>query len=389
MIYKNVIKCITTLFIFLTVSPLLSQKVLKVKIELPSDMEIDNVSVYLDNGKTVSKIKKFEKVGTSKLILIDTFYSSYAVINLQYKKEPKGILGNTFFVTEDPATIILEKPGSSSTSLENYKLVNAYDFKKERAELTKWDSIERNKALDFETKNHDNIFIKNDTAVRRHYFGFLRKNLSAKRLDYIKAHANSYYAFYIFRTEIAINNPFNTVDSLITAYNTIFPDKFKYSDEGNFLNEYLHGKRSFSAGSPSVTFTSKDVYGKLISLLSFREKKYVMLHFWATWCTPCIEEIPKIKEFSQRFGSDDLAIISIAYQSPEYSNFMNVIRKYKMDWYQIYNDIDINNKFGNAPIPRVCLIDKTGKVIYDNIDGDSVERQKLSKLEEILLKSIE
>jgi thioredoxin-related protein len=81
-----------------------------------------------------------------------------------------------------------------------------------------------------------------------------------------------------------------------------------------------------------------------------------------------VKELPALKELNDEYKSKDLQIISVAYPSQKYSDYPAAIKKYHMDWINIYNDGDLINKYGNRATPRICLIDKNGKYIYDSID---------------------
>jgi hypothetical protein len=79
----------------------------------------------------------------------------------------------------------------------------------------------------------------------------------------------------------------------------------------------------------------------------------------------------------------NLQIISIALKSNE-PDHRKTISKYGMDWIQIYNDPDLLHKYGDLPIPRICLIDKSGKVVYDQIGAGQNDDFQLNDLREKL-----
>ena len=172
-------------------------------------------------------------------------------------------------------------------------------------------------------------------------------------------------------------------DSLIDILDSLFPDNFKFSDEGNYLKDYLHSRSSKPEKGVTIDFTSKGINGKNVTLSQFKNPKNVLLHFWANWCFPCIREIPLIKEISNQYGQKDLQIISVALKS-SYGDFIEATEKYQMDWINIYNDADLINKYGNYPVPRICVIDKTGILIYDSHGVTKNEDPQLSKLNQVL-----
>ena len=68
-------------------------------------------------------------------------------------------------------------------------------------------------------------------------------------------------------------------------------------------------------GKEAPDFTVSDLNGKSHKLSEYRGRN-VMLIFWATWCRPCISEIPHLIELRDTFGEDKLAMLAISYISP-------------------------------------------------------------------------
>ncbi len=231
--------------------------------------------------------------------------------------------------------------------------------------------IERQNALSYESEYGDKIFGR-DTAITKPY----RKLIDAlrkKQLQYIVEHKSSYYSFYMFRENVAALNTFSP-DSLLTVFNS-FPDKFKFSNEGNYLNQLLHGRKVVKSKGMAVDFTTWDINKNKVTLSGYEGRKYVLLHFWATWCIPCMKEIPAIKEINDQYKTKDLQIISIALPSSKYADYIATVNRLKMNWINVYDDSALQSKYGNQATPRLCLIDKTGKVIYDSVELENIDFQ--------------
>jgi thiol-disulfide isomerase/thioredoxin len=362
---------------------LFAQKHFNLTVQLPQAINLEKVEAWLEDGKTSHKIIPQSRTG-SQLILTGDYYSIYAAINLQYIVAPNDrAFANTFYIREKSALIKIYPPTSAEYPFANYSLENALDFKKEKTQMQNYVFTERQKALDYELAHGDKVF-GNDTAIRNSYVKLINA-LRVKELKYILSHLNSYYSFYSFREDVAKSRTFSP-DSLLTVFKA-FPNDFKYSDEGNYLNQFLHGQQLVHNKDNAIDFRTKDINKREVTLSDYMGKKYVLLHFWATWCTPCIKEIPALKAISDCYTSKDLQIISIALPSPNYADYPATINKFQMNWINVYNDDALQNRYGRQPTPRLSLIDKTGKVIYDCIgveENDFQLHALKEKLKEVI-----
>ena len=68
-----------------------------------------------------------------------------------------------------------------------------------------------------------------------------------------------------------------------------------------------------TVGAPAPDFSLADLDGNPIHLAELRGRP-VVLNFWASWCGPCVEEFPLLREASERHAADGLAVIGIVYE---------------------------------------------------------------------------
>jgi len=363
----------------------LGQKRFNIIVKLPKGIHSERIEAWLDDGKRAQRLKT-NPTAINQLRLTGEYYSIYAVVSLQYPRDGSiKEFGNTFYVQEKPAMITFHPSNSLDSPFEKYSLQNIMEFKEEKKQMEQYAATEREKAMAYEAQYGDQIFYGHDTSVRNYYFNVLMKALGNKELEYIRNTTDSYYSFHCFRTNV-IERGILSPDSSLLVFNS-FPDKFRFSDEGNYLYQFIIGRLSSRKNSIAIEFDAKDINSKHILLSHFKGKKYVLLHFWATWCTPCMRELPALTKINDRWKSKDLQIISIALPSPKYADYSGTIRKYRMDWVHIYNDPDLINRYGNFATPRLCLINKDGKLIYDSAElanGDN----ELTELNKILKNAI-
>ncbi|WP_348264895.1 redoxin domain-containing protein [Telmatobacter sp. DSM 110680] len=130
--------------------------------------------------------------------------------------------------------------------------------------------------------------------------------------------------------------------------------------------------------APPFSITTID--GKQISLDSLAGK-VVLIDFWATWCGPCREALPHIREIAHRFQEQPLVVISISLDKDE-NKWKDFVAKNQMTWLQ-YRDGSftgpIARSFGVNAIPATFTIDADG-VLEDQHVGDASIEGKLKKL---------
>jgi thiol-disulfide isomerase/thioredoxin len=143
------------------------------------------------------------------------------------------------------------------------------------------------------------------------------------------------------------------------------------------INMEMKDLRSAQMGSVLPQFTGEDfMTGQDITTDQF-QGKLVYLDFWATWCSPCIAEFPKLKDLVKEYGKDQFEIIGIiGHSQPE--AIKKVIERYEVTWKQIHSD-EIVNQYQVNSYPSTFLISPEGKIIAINLRGEALEK-KLAEL---------
>lgn len=128
-------------------------------------------------------------------------------------------------------------------------------------------------------------------------------------------------------------------------------------------------------GKPAPNFTLMDKNNKQVSLSDFKGK-YVLLDFWATWCRPCIAEIPNLKNMKNDFGGEKFEIISICIDrnNPATIDTWNRIdEKYQTNWVQLFdaNGEATAKKYNVQHFPTLLVVDPDGNIAEagDHIRG--------------------
>ncbi|MCP4256903.1 MAG: TlpA family protein disulfide reductase [Planctomycetes bacterium] len=117
------------------------------------------------------------------------------------------------------------------------------------------------------------------------------------------------------------------------------------------------------AGKPAPAFALQDLNGKSVSLADFRGK-VVILNFWATWCPPCIREIPDFIELYDQYKDKGFEMMGISLDQAGISVVKSFAQKVKINYPVMMTDGRVDKTYGGiTSIPTTFLIDTTGNII--------------------------
>ena len=115
-------------------------------------------------------------------------------------------------------------------------------------------------------------------------------------------------------------------------------------------------------GDQAPGFSVQTDQGQAISLKNY-PGKVLVLNFWASWCKPCVDEMPSLNEFSKRMAPEGVTVlgISVDHDETKYKKFL----KDANIAFQTYRDVkaDIAASYGTYKYPETYIIDKQGKVV--------------------------
>jgi peroxiredoxin len=128
--------------------------------------------------------------------------------------------------------------------------------------------------------------------------------------------------------------------------------------------------------------TLPDINGREIKLSSFKGK-YLLVDFWASWCTPCRQENPNVVKAYNKYKNKNFTILGVSLDK-EKDNWLTAIQKDNLSWTQVsdlqeWNSLAVST-FDFSAIPFNVLIDPQGKIIAQSLRGGELEK----KLEEVL-----
>jgi len=116
----------------------------------------------------------------------------------------------------------------------------------------------------------------------------------------------------------------------------------------------------------------KDIHGKPIRMKDYKGK-VLLIDFWATWCGPCMGELPNVLEAYKKYHKKGFEILGISFDSDRKS-FEKVIKEKGMTWRHYFDGKGWGNEIGSLynvhAIPHTILVGRDGKIVAFNLRGE-------------------
>jgi thiol-disulfide isomerase/thioredoxin len=117
-----------------------------------------------------------------------------------------------------------------------------------------------------------------------------------------------------------------------------------------------------TSSKETIDFSLPDLEGNIVNLSDFRGK-VVIIDFWATWCHPCLTEIPHFIELYNTYSLEGLEIIGITMQSGSPDDIAKKAQELGINYTLVIGNNEVTQKFGGIQgFPTTFVMDKEGKV---------------------------
>jgi thiol-disulfide isomerase/thioredoxin len=134
-----------------------------------------------------------------------------------------------------------------------------------------------------------------------------------------------------------------------------------------------------SEARPAPAFDLPAVEGGRVSLASLKGK-VVVLDMWATWCGPCIAEMPDYAEFAKKNQPRGVEVVGIVFASGEPQEVQDFVRAHRIPYRQLLGPDELLDSFGaNSGFPTTFVIDGQGMIRLKLIGAVPQKFEKLQK----------
>lgn len=162
--------------------------------------------------------------------------------------------------------------------------------------------------------------------------------------------------------EIEFNNEKNKLALRVIQLDSL---KFKYSWMDNLelskkiVLKFIENPIQLNSKFPEINLES--LSGEYLSSSDFRNQ-FVVINWWATWCAPCIKEIPDLNEIVNRYSNKE-NVRFIAITDDPKNKITSFLKNKDFNYEMTFVDSETRHLFGNS-YPVNIIIDPTGKITY-------------------------
>lgn len=227
-------------------------------------------------------------------------------------------------------------------------------------------------------RNFNNLSDADKSKLQQWYDKYVRDRLERAK-TYVEKNAHKLTGAYVFGQYASFwDNGFQ--DKVLSQADSTFrsvPGIDKIEKRAALM-------RKVAVGQKYADFSLTDQDGKTVSLSDYVGKgKYVLLDFWASWCGPCIKEMPSLVNLYNKYKNRNFEIVGVSLDENKEA-WLKALIQFNMKWPQLSDLKGWNSTaaqmYGVTSIPYTVLINPEGIIVEKGLRGKQLEQ----KLEEVI-----
>lgn len=202
----------------------------------------------------------------------------------------------------------------------------------------------------------------------------LRASRGEKMLQFAKNNPDSYFALQAVSESVS---GYGVKPAVALPLFNKLSESLRLSYTGQGLYKILNAHTVTALGSKAPDFTQNDINGKPVSLSDFKGK-YVLVEFWASWCSPCRAESPNLLKQYAAFKDKGFEILGVSVDSDK-GKWLEAIKKDGLTWPQISDlkgwDNEARKVYGISGVPANFLVSPDGKIVGTHLTGEALNKK--------------
>lgn len=191
--------------------------------------------------------------------------------------------------------------------------------------------------------------------------------------NYMDTTRNDVASTYFFERYLMTNR---TLDEVLGYYDKL-TERVKKSAPGLVLKQKIEDMQQVNVGGMAPNFELATPEGKKLALYHLRGH-IVLLDFWASWCGPCLAEMPNLKAIYEKYHSKGLEILGVSLDEKE-AAWKGAIERKGLAWKHVSSltgwKCPVAKRFKVTGIPRMYIIDAQGKIIAQDLRGEKLAKK--------------
>ncbi len=158
------------------------------------------------------------------------------------------------------------------------------------------------------------------------------------------------------------------LDIATPSYNQFLNEYSDFPKYTGFLQSFYEEIKQVTPGQPAIPFSLPNQNEQIVQMKDFSDK-YVLLDFWASWCIPCLDEFPHMKEIYNNYSRDQFEIVAISIEDDSL-RWHQALAQFQNPWPQLYGGNSFQQEtfdaYRGGGIPFYILVGPDGNIIRYN-----------------------